>query len=323
MTIGKARAHTNIALIKYWGKADTTLKLPQNSSLSMTLDAFYTDTAFSLVKEDSSFSLNGELQSPAGAKRVFDYVRVLQDRYQLPHDNFRIETTNHVPTSAGLASSSSAFAALAQAFVTAYGLDVDRTAISRLARLGSGSATRSVFGGFVEWQKGTNDEDSIAIPIAETPQLDLCLLAVEIDFKQKQISSGMGMQSVVATSPYYDVWREQAELGVVAMKDAILANDFTKIGTLAEQSALAMHALNFTAKPPFTYFEPETLKAIQIVQELRQAGIECYVTIDAGPNVKILTQLRNVKDITERFKKELSNVNIIKASFGPGVKTLD
>ncbi|APT19221.1 mevalonate pyrophosphate decarboxylase [Amylolactobacillus amylotrophicus DSM 20534] len=327
MRIGKARAHTNIALIKYWGKANNQLKLPQNSSLSMTLDAFYTDTNFQLLEQstttESSFSLNNVVQEPASSRRVFDYIETLQDRYRLPHDKFKIQTTNHVPTSAGLASSSSAFAALAQAFVAAYQLDVDKQELSRLARLGSGSATRSIYGGFVEWQKGTDDQDSIAMPIDEQPTIDLCLLAVEINFASKGISSTAGMQQVVNTSPYYGVWRTEAERGVIQMKQAIKANDFTAIGTLAERSALAMHALNFTANPPFTYLEPETIHAIKLVEQLRIQGIECYFTIDAGPNVKILCQLRNVKEITERFKEELGNVNIIKASFGPGVINLD
>ena len=156
-----ARAHTNIALIKYWGKADQALKTPLMSSLSMTLDAFYTDTTFehdSSLTEDT-FILNDQKQSLEDSKRVFNYIHLLQEKFGMT-DHFTIRATNHVPTSAGLASSASAFAALATSFAASYGLDLSKKELSRLARLGSGSATRSVYGGFVEWKKGFDDESS-------------------------------------------------------------------------------------------------------------------------------------------------------------------
>lgn len=319
-----ARAHTNIALIKYWGKKDDQLKLPCNSSLSMTLDAFYTETKLTILDADqpNRFYLNGQEQSLKASQRVVNYLRVLQERFNFS-GNFLIESTNHVPTSAGLASSASAFAALAASFNAAYELNVDLTELSRMARLGSGSATRSVYGGFVEWQAGDSDENSIALPLAEHPKMDLTLLAVEIETAKKSISSTKGMNLVVETSPYYATWVEQAELNIGQMKMAIAANDFSAVGHLAQQNALAMHALNLTADPGFTYFQPETIRAMQLVAELNQNGVECYFTMDAGPNVKILTQLKNVEEIIQRFKNDLPHVKIVKATFGPGIEILD
>ena len=317
-----ARAHTNIALIKYWGKANQTLKIPLMSSLSMTLDAFYTDTTFehdSSLNEDT-FILNGQKQAPENSKRVFNYIHLLQEKFGFS-DHFIINSTNHVPTSAGLASSASAFAALATSFAASYNLELSKRDLSRLARLGSGSATRSIYGGFVEWKKGFDDQSSYAVPIDENPDFDLSLLALEVDTKQKEISSTKGMK-LAQTSPFYQPWLDRNEQEILEIKQAISKKDFTKIGELSELSANEMHACNLTAKEPFTYFEPETIKAIKLVEELRQTGIECYYTIDAGPNVKILCTLRNRKDIISAVQKTLSNVKIVVASFGPGVTLL-
>lgn len=317
-----ARAHTNIALIKYWGKANQALKTPLMSSLSMTLDAFYTDTTFehdASLAEDT-FILNDQKQTPESSKRVFNYIHLLQEKFGF-NDHFTIRSTNHVPTSAGLASSASAFAALATSFAASYDLDLSKKELSRLARLGSGSATRSIYGGFVEWQKGFDDESSYAIPIDENPDLDLSLLALEVDTKQKKISSTQGMK-LAQTSPFYQPWLDRNTQEISELKQAIKEQDFTKIGELSELSANEMHACNLTAKEPFTYFEPETIKAIKLVEELRKNGIECYYTIDAGPNVKILCTLRNRKEIISAVQKTLSNVKIVVASFGPGVTLL-
>ncbi|MBP2057076.1 diphosphomevalonate decarboxylase [Lactobacillus colini] len=318
-----ARAHTNIALIKYWGKADKKLKTPLMSSLSMTLDAFYTDTSFEHGShlEKDTFTLNGIKQDNQKSKRVIDYIHTLQRIYGFS-DHFEINSTNHVPTSAGLASSASAFAALATAFAASYNLNLSRTELSKLARLGSGSATRSIYGGFVLWQKGKHHDNSYALPIDEDPNWDLHMLAIEVNTHEKKISSSQGMIQA-QTSPFYKTWLNNNATEIAAMKEAIENKNFTQLGQLSENSANEMHALNLSAQPGFTYFEADTLKLITLVQELRHQGIECYYTIDAGPNVKILCTLRNRKKIISYVHNLLGNVKIIDASFGPGVQVLD
>ena len=316
-----ARAHTNIALIKYWGKADAKLRLPLMSSLSMTLDKFYTDTSIEKSSENTEFYLNNQKQDTESTNRVINYVRRLQNEFGFS-DKLIIKSTNHVPTAAGLASSSSAFAALAGAFNKFYDLNLSDRELSRLARVGSGSASRSIFGGFAVWQKGHDDLSSFAYSLDENPQMDLSLLAVELNCQKKKVSSTLGMKQA-QTSPFFDTWINRNDYELEEMISAIKSNDFTKLGELAELNASEMHALNFTAQPGFTYFEPDTIKAIKLVQDLRQKGIECYYTIDAGPNIKILTQLRNIKDIEKIFESEFNNVKIIKASFGPGLSYLD
>lgn len=315
-----ARAHTNIALIKYWGKADADLRLPLMSSLSMTLDAFYSDTTIEASKQNQ-FYLNGVKQTDQAAKRVFAYLKRLQTKFGVA-GNLKISSTNHVPTAAGLASSSSAFAALATSFCAFYEIDANKTDLSRLARIGSGSASRSIFGGFAIWQKGHDDASSYAYALDERPAMDLHLLAVELNQKPKKLSSTSGMKAA-QSSPFFKPWLARNDQELKEMIQAIKTNDFTKLGSLAELNANEMHAINLTAQPGFTYFEPNTIRAIKLVEELRHQGIECYYTIDAGPNVKILTPLKNVKEIQKVFLSEFSNVKIINASFGPGVSILD
>ena len=318
-----ARAHTNIALIKYWGKAQKDLKLPLMSSLSMTLDAFYTDTTFKHGADltEDSFFLNGKKQDLKNSKRVFNYVHRLQQMYGFD-DHFKISSVNHVPTAAGLASSASAFAALAASFASSYNLSLDKKELSKLARLGSGSATRSIYGGFVLWKKGNSHDTSFATVITENPQWDLQMLAIELDTQPKKISSSSGMK-LAQTSPFYQSWLAHNQEEIALMKEAIQNKDFTQLGELSELSANEMHSLNLTSHPSFTYFTPQTMALINLVHELRQQGVECYYTIDAGPNVKILTQRKNNKKIVSAVQDLFPNVKIVSAGFGPGVTILN
>lgn len=319
--VKKVRAHTNIALIKYWGKKDAKLRLPLMSSLSMTLDAFYTDTSVEKTASENQFYLNDERQDKSNSQRVFSYLDLLKKKFNC-NDNLIVRSTNHVPTSAGLAASSSAFAALAAAFCDCYEINLNQTELSRLARVGSGSACRSIFGGFAIWQKGDSDESSYAYALDEHPKIDMHLLAIELNTKQKKISSTRGMKDA-QSSPFFTPWIKRNDLEMQQMVNAIKDNNFTAVGKLAELNANEMHAINLTAQPEFTYFEPATIRAIKLIEELRNDGIECYYTIDAGPNIKVLCQLRNSKEIKERFETVFNSVKIVDASFGPGITYLD
>ncbi len=311
-----ARAHTNIALIKYWGKADAKQRLPLMSSLSMTLDAFYTDTYLEAATENT-FYLNGIKQANRASERVFALLALLNERYG-KSTHYQVRSYNTVPTAAGLASSSSAFAALVGAFDHYYQLELSPRTLSRLARMGSGSATRSIFGGFAIWQKGHDDASSYAYPLDEQPELDLHLLAIELNTAPKAISSTAGM-ALAQSSPLFAGWLTRNELELTEMTQAIASKDFTQLGQLAELNANEMHAMNLTAQPGFTYFEPATITLMQLVRQWRIEGIEVYYTLDAGPNIKLLCQLKNVKIITERLASVFDNVKIINTSFGPGL----
>lgn len=299
-SVGIARAHTNIALIKYWGKRDKELFLPMNSSLSLTLDAFYTDTkvVFDEQLVADEFVLNGVLQSEKEISKISRFLDLFRE-YINESRYARVESLNFVPTAAGLASSASAFAALALATATALNLDLTREELSTFARRGSGSSTRSLFGGFVEWDMGTGAEDSVARPIDDA-DWDIGMLVLAVDTGQKKIASREGMDHTVATSPFYSAWVETAKTDLEAMKVAIAERDFDKVGRLTEHNGMKMHATTLSANPPFTYWSADSLRAQEAVRQVREEkGLSAYMTMDAGPNVKVLCRASQMEELAE------------------------
>lgn len=307
---GKARAHTNIALIKYWGKADEDLILPMNNSLSVTLDRFYTDTKVTFNPEytKDTLILNGEEVSDDEAKKIYRFMDLVRERGQTSMYAY-IESINYVPTAAGLASSASAYAALSAACNEALQLNMSKKDLSRLARRGSGSASRSIFGGFAEWEKGHDDETSYAHPIdANGWENELSMVFVVINDKSKKVSSRSGMSHTRQTSRFYQYWLDHVDEDIQSVKEAINNKDFKHLGEVIEENGLRMHATNLGAQPPFTYLVPDSYLVMEIVYQCREAGYPCYFTMDAGPNVKILTEKKNQQHILnallQRFKEE-------------------
>ncbi|GEO77690.1 diphosphomevalonate decarboxylase [Companilactobacillus mindensis DSM 14500] len=315
-----ARAYTNIALIKYWGKKNKQLKLPYTNSLSLTLDRFYTDTKASIVDSDQDIIyLNQQLLDDAHSKRIRNYLDIVRQFYSFS-EHFQIDSVNHVPTSAGFASSASGFAALAAAVNETKQLNLNRRELSILARNGSGSASRSIYGGFVEWIAGNDNASSFAQPIDEHPDIDLSILSVVIDTQNKKISSTVGMENSVKSSPFYPNWVTLVTSEIEEIKQAIAKKDIQKIGEISEHNAMSMHALTLSANPSFTYFAPETIRIIQIIQELRQKGIFAYATIDAGPNVKIICTKESLPKVQTYIEQQLSNVTTVVANIGSGIE---
>lgn len=321
--IGRARAHTNIALIKYWGKRDKDLFLPMNSSLSLTLDAFYTDTkvVFDEALTADSFYLNGHLQSEKEIEKISRFLDLFCE-YTGKRAFARVESINVVPTAAGLASSASAYAALSLATATALGLDMSLEELSTIARRGSGSSTRSLFGGFVEWDMGTGSEDSLARPIDDA-SWGIGMLVLMVDTGQKKIASRVGMEHTVATSPFYDAWVETAKSDLVAIKEAIAQRDVHKVGQIAEHNAMKMHATTLSANPPFTYWTADSLQAQEAVRQVREElGVPAYMTMDAGPNVKVFCLAEDMPRLTETLAVYLPNDKIVSSLPGPGARVL-
>lgn len=317
-----ARAHTNIALIKYWGKKDVDLIIPQNSSLSLTLDHFYTDTTvkFDETLTQDIFTLNGESAENPKVGHFMDLIRKLAGIQTFA----RIDSINHVPSAAGLASSASAFAALAAAASKAAGLDLSRKDLSRLARRGSGSASRSVYGGFVEWRQGKDDQTSYAVPVEEHLDWPIGMLVGIVNSGQKKISSRAGMQTVVETSPYYQGWIQSTTADLESIKKAIQNRDFQKVGEITESNALKMHALNLSAHPHFNYFEPMSLAIMQEVERIREEEhIPCYYTLDAGPNVKILCMQADAPAIQRILASKFDQITFELAKPGEGVRFIE
>lgn len=287
-----AKAHTNIALIKYWGKRNERLILPTNSSLSLTLESFYTTTTVTFSEDLTRdiFILDEEEINDESYKRVTDYLDIIRQVAKRPNLYAEIRSFNHVPTAAGFASSASGFAALAAAATKALGLSLSDAELSRLTRLGSGSACRSIYGGFAEWQQGTKEDgsDSYAVPIAPQDHWDLRVAAVVLSATKKDISSRVGMKRTVETSVFYSGWTDSVAADLLNIKEGIMARDFEKVGQIAEANCLKMHATTLGADPPFTYWHDTTMVVMQKVREMRGMGIPVYFTIDAGPNVKVL-----------------------------------
>lgn len=316
---GKARAYGNIALIKYWGKRDEKYILPMNSSLSLTIDCFYTETevVFSESYGEDLFYLNDTLQDETATGRISSFIDLFRKAANIDM-KATVKSTNFVPTAAGLASSASGFAALAAALNVASGLNLGLRELSMYARQGSGSATRSIYGGFVEWQKGTDEKDSYAIPIDDA-KWDIGMVIVVVNSNKKPVSSREGMKRTVSTSPFYRIWSDKAEEDVKEAKLVIKNRDFERLGLITERNGLMMHAAMLGANPPILYWEPDSVMAMKIVKELRNEGIACYFTMDAGPNVKILCRLSESSRIVERLRGVFDENQIIVTGPGPGV----
>lgn len=288
MTTATARAFPNIALVKYWGKRDEELILPVAGSLSLTLDAFPTTTTVTLDPdaEADSFSLGGGVDTGEAAQRVtrfLDHVRSLAGS----DVSAQVVSTNEAPTGAGLASSAAGFAALATAASAAYGLDLEASALSRLARRGSGSAARSIVPGVAVWHAGHDDSTSFAEPV-DAP--DMRMVIVTVDTAQKAVSSREAMRRTAATSPFYPAWITSTEQSLADMVDACAAGDFTRVGEITESHALRMHAVLQACEPPIRYLAPASVAVFDAVAALREQGIEGYATADAGPNVAVIVR---------------------------------
>lgn len=329
----RAVAHANIALVKYWGKRDGALMLPATSSVSLTLDAFFTTTTITLLPagHPDEVELDGvALTGPARTKvvRFLDLVRSQVSSTKAGR-GARVVSRNDVPTGAGLASSASAFAALAGAAAGAYGLDLDRRDLSRLARRGSGSASRSVFGGFVRWNAGDlrdphrGDETSYAEPVPAAPDLDVAMAVVVLDAGPKTVGSREAMAHTVATSPYFPAWVEHTERDVAAATDAIAAGDLPALGEIVEASAMRMHATMLAALPAVRYLAPASLEVLDAVAELRAGGVGAWATMDAGPNVKVLCAARDLPQVLAALAVAPGGGprRVLPARPGPGLRT--
>ncbi|MBG9986383.1 diphosphomevalonate decarboxylase [Facklamia sp. DSM 111018] len=323
--IAKYQAHTNIALIKYWGKRNQELILPVTSSLSLTLEAFYTQTQveFSDQFANDQFILNGHPQSHEATTKVSHYVDLFRRTagVTLP---VKITSDNYVPTAAGLASSASAFAALACACNDALDLNLNPHELSIMARQGSGSASRSLFGGFVEWEKGSGEDSnsSFARPF-DSADWDIAMIALVLNHQSKKFSSRKAMQHTIETSPFYKLWPEEVAKDLELIKSAIKQKDLKQIGEIAEHNAMKMHATMLAANPSFTYFESDSLKAMELIKNMRHNGLTCYYTMDAGPNVKILCPYSQSQQIKEQLLHYFDESQIIISQVGPAPFALD
>ena len=303
----KAKAYANIALIKYWGKENEELIIPKNSSLSLTLDALYTETEVSFIDNDCDvFYLDNKKQTKKELLKISKYIDIFRNLSGI-NKKVLVKSFNHVPTAAGLASSASGYAALAMALNKLFELNYSSKDVSKLARRGSGSASRSIFGGFVEWQKGYDNESSKAIKIDDA-NWDIAMIILVLNKNKKKISSREAMKLTIQTSPLYEAFTKSQEEDLIKIKKAIKNRDFADVGKITENNAMKMHATMLSANPSIIYFEEESLRAIEKIKELREKGLSIYYTMDAGPNVKILCKKSESEVIISKLKESFDNI---------------
>lgn len=304
-----AIAHPNLAFVKYWGKVDESINIPQNSSISVNLSGFSTKTSvvFSRDLNADMIKINGHTSKYPRVRSYLNRIRQLAEinEYAI------VESWNDFPSSAGIASSASAFAALSLAASGAAGVHLSEKQLSILARKGSGSACRSIPNGFVEWQAGTSDEDSYASQIVPADYWNVRITTVIFSTSKKSIPSSMG-QEYAKTSPFYQARLDILPKTLNTVRKAIISRDFQTFGQAVEREAIAMHCVamsSFTKNHSWLtgvyYWQPSTMRLIQAVQDWREHGLEVYFTIDAGPNVHLLCERKHQNDLEQRLKQVL------------------
>jgi diphosphomevalonate decarboxylase len=328
MAKATATSCANIAFIKYWGRKDHELRLPLNSSISMNLDNATTTTTVEFdpalehdhvtILGPSSEGIDTTPQATLRVSRHLDRVRALAGS----ETRARVVSRNSFPMGAGLASSASAFAALTVAACAAADLDLSERELTVLARLGSGSACRSVPAGFVEWHAADTSDESFAEQIAPPEHWDLRDLIAVVQTVQKTVGSTRGHE-LVDPSPFAAARLAAAERGLPLIREALLARDFVPFGEETEQEALRMHAVAMTAQPSVLYWSPETIRILHAVRDWRAAGLTAYFTIDAGANVHVLCE-GTYADALEGQLRALNGVrDVIANRPGPATRLID
>src|SRR5215813_6274744 len=268
-----ARANANLALVKYWGKRDPELNLPATGSISLTLEGLTVEARVAFGdRETDRIEIDGNRAHGEEAARVSHFLDVLRHEAGC-RERADVATRSEVPRGIGLASSAAAFAALALAGSRAAGLRLEPPALSALARRGSGSAARSIYGGFVEWHRGerADGRDSIAEPLLAAGDWDVRMVVAVTSTARKAVSSSEGMRRA-ATSPLYPAWVETAERDLAEARRAIAARDLDAVGQVAEHSALKMHAIGLAVRPPLLYWRGATVDCVHRVWALREEG---------------------------------------------------
>lgn len=291
---GHGFAPSNIALVKYWGKRDEALNLPNAPSVSLSLKGYGANTQIGVLPKGSGLDeviLNGTAVSPD--THFFKRLQAYLDEVRVHTGVFyQVQIESAVPIKAGVASSAAGFAALVLALNALHAWDLPYSDCAILARLGSGSATRSLCPGFVVWPHGEHPDGSDSFgqaldPKAQWPELRMGLLLWST--QEKAISSREGMKRTQKSSPFYGAWPALAERDTSDLIQAIRVRDFEQLGHITECNAMALHALIRSARPAFFYDLPQTLEAQKRVQWLREThNVRCYFTQDAGPNLKLL-----------------------------------
>jgi len=304
------RTSPSLALVKYWGKKNTRQNLPATPSLAVTLGGVHTDTRVRIAKKDS-IRLDGQAVALDRFLPLFDSLRRAAGRNVC----FRVESSNDFPSSAGLASSSSGFAALTIACARILELDLSPAQLSAFARTGSASAARSLFGGFTLLPAGGFAAQQL---YGSEYWPEFRILIALVSRKAKPISSRAAMEATRYSSPYYNAWLRTAGQLLDPALRALEARDIQALGEVARLSYSRMHAALLAASPPLLYWLPTTVAVIRECQSLRDQGVGAWETLDAGPQVKVLCLASEVETISRSLQALDPQLKLIVASVGEG-----
>ena len=316
---GTAIAQPNIALIKYWGKRDVERNLPAVGSISITLRELFTRMH---VEFDQSLTADTLVVNGATDDKMLPRLAACLDRVAGPDRRCaRIASTCNFPIAAGLASSASAFAAVTLAAAKAAGSELDVDTLATLAGRASGSAARSLFGGFVELQN--LDDDIRCRTIAQADDWPLSVVVAITEKGPKAVGSTEAMEISRQTSPFYSSWVEQQVHDLDTARTAIATRDFEKLAAIAEHNCLKMHSIMWASRPPMVYWNAATMRCLQTVRQLQGQGIGVFFTIDAGPQVKAVCLPEHVGSVEAALRAIAGVTDIMTTGLGDGARLED
>ncbi len=312
----KARAHPNIAVIKYWGKRDIERNLPAVGSISVTLSNLYSDMAVEIdatLREDV-LRVNGD-ESRSMLARVSSCIDKVAGSER---PRVRISSDGNFPIAAGLASSASAFAALVVASNAAFGLQKSHKEMVNLAGRASGSAARSMLGGFVELEN--HDDEVVVSNLLAADDWPLRIIVAITAPGPKPVSSGDAMEISRKTSPFYDRWVEQQSEDLAEARAAIQERDLSRLGAIAEHNCLKMHSVMWGSRPPMIYWNSATIACMQTVRDLQLQGISVFFTIDAGPQLKAICAAEHEELVRAAMAATAGVVDVMVSGVGMGAR---
>ncbi len=295
-----AVAPSNIAFIKYWGKKNEVLRLPENGSISMNLSNLLTTTTveFSPSYKEDSITINGVQEANEGSRAIKHLDRIRESAKIT--DKAKVVTENNFPTGTGLSSSASGFAALTVAAASAAGLNLSQKELSILARQGSGSACRSIPNGFVEWLDGDTSETSYAVSIFPEDYWDIVDIVAVVSKNKKEVSTTEG-QKLVNSSPFFPVRLANIKNKIELIKKYLSEKDFTAFGELLESEALELHAIMLTSRPSLIYLLPGSLKIMHAVKKWRADGLEVYFTVNTGQDIHLICRKKDAETVVKKL----------------------
>ena len=314
-----ATAQPNIALIKYWGKRDIERNLPAVGSISITLDALRTRMTVDLdagISADELFvNERPRLDMSPRISRCLD--NTLGDE----RPRARVQSSSNFPIAAGLASSASSFAALTVAALDAAGVDAETEQVARLAGRASGSAARSLYGGFVEL---SNEGDAIRVQqLCSEDVWPLKVIVAVTETGPKAIGSTEAMEISRETSPFYSRWVEKQTEDLTVAREAIANRDFGKLASVAEHNCLKMHSVMWASRPPTVFWNAATMRCLTTVRQLQAEGRSVFFTIDAGPQVKAVCLPDDVDAVRAALAATDGVQELIVSDLGPGARIVD